>query len=177
MPALPNPPGILQSQGLATLVPDQVIPQIRTACSPTPILDPGDPVAILDTKGINEGNKADISALATALKSFRGFKHGTLWNLGKEGATQLIEITKLLQEASLLYRANRLATNNDLQKAVCDIKEAVATGHGQSLPALSGTSYAAAAKRGLREASSQVALQKQKMIAGLQQKKNRFSYL
>ncbi|KAF8507420.1 hypothetical protein JB92DRAFT_2832777 [Gautieria morchelliformis] len=144
IPATPTPPGILPTQGLGTLAPNQIIPQSRTARSPTPIPDPGDPIAILNTKGINEGNKADISALAAALESFGDFKHGTSWNLGKEGAAQLIAITKLLREASLLYGANRLATNNDLQKAVLDIKEAVATSHGQPPLVSNGASYAAA---------------------------------
>ncbi|KAF8491124.1 hypothetical protein JB92DRAFT_3128537 [Gautieria morchelliformis] len=84
MPPSPNPPGIVQPQGLGTLAPHQVIPQSRIARSPTPNPDPDDPVSVLSTKGINEGNKADISALATTLESFGDFKHGTSWNLGKK---------------------------------------------------------------------------------------------
>ena len=67
-------------------------------------------------KGITEGNKTDISALATALETFGDFKRGTTWNIGKEGAMQLIAITRLLHEASLLHGPDRLATNNGLKK-------------------------------------------------------------
>ncbi|KAF8484172.1 hypothetical protein JB92DRAFT_3131821 [Gautieria morchelliformis] len=95
--------------------------------SPTPIADPGDPVAILRDRGINEDNRTDIAALATALETFGDFKRGTTWNVGKEGATQLIAITRLVREASLLYGANRLVTNNDLQKMTAKIKEAISS--------------------------------------------------
>ncbi|KAF8491555.1 hypothetical protein JB92DRAFT_3128318 [Gautieria morchelliformis] len=121
----------------------------------TPIPDPGDPVAILNTKGINEGTKADISALATALESFGDFKRGTTWNLGKEGATQLIAITKLLREASQGGLRHQTSCNR-WPWAI--------------LPGLNGTSYAAAAKRGMGGTSNPAALQKQKMTAELQQK-------
>ncbi|KAF8513385.1 hypothetical protein JB92DRAFT_3116449 [Gautieria morchelliformis] len=130
MPPPPPPPPIIpassQSQGM-----NQVIPQNRTIRSPTPAPDLGDPVAILNTRGISESNKTDISALATALESFGDFKCGTSRNLGKEGATQLVAIAKLLREASHLYGNNRVATNADLQQAVSDIKEAVTFAHGQ----------------------------------------------
>jgi hypothetical protein len=98
---------------------------------PTPILYPGDPVAVLNIRGINEDNKTDISALAMALETFGDFKRGTSWNIGQDGAAQLIAITRLLHKESLLYGNSRLATNNDLQKAVSDIKEAVVSGHSQ----------------------------------------------
>ncbi|KAF8469894.1 hypothetical protein JB92DRAFT_3135279 [Gautieria morchelliformis] len=93
----PSNPANTQPQSLGTLAPNQVIPQSRTIRSPTPIPNPGDAVAVLSSKGINESNKTDISALATALESFGDFKCGTSWNLGKEGAMQMITITKLLR--------------------------------------------------------------------------------
>lgn len=76
----------------------------------------------------------------------------------------MITATKLLWEVSLLYGDNRLAMNNDLQKAVSDIKEAITASHGQPLPALGRTSYVAAARCGLEGPSNQAMLQKQKMI-------------
>ncbi|KAF8493156.1 hypothetical protein JB92DRAFT_3127501 [Gautieria morchelliformis] len=112
-------------------VKDVVLEGMTTIRSPTPAPDLGDPVAILNTRGISESNKTDISALATALESFGDFKCGTSRNLGKEGATQLVAIAKLLREASHLYGNNRVATNADLQQAVSDIKEAVTFAHGQ----------------------------------------------
>jgi hypothetical protein len=130
MPTNPKTPASSRPQG-ATLAPNQTIPTLIHSRSPTPILDPGDPVAILNIRGINEDNKSDISALAMALETFGDFKRGTTWNIGKEGAAQLIAITRLLCEASLLYGNNRLATNNDLQKAVSDIKEAIDSNHTQ----------------------------------------------
>ncbi|KAF8508605.1 hypothetical protein JB92DRAFT_3120742 [Gautieria morchelliformis] len=139
--------------------------------SPTPAQDPGDPIAMLNSRGITEGSKSDISLLASALESFGEFKRSTTWNIGKEWATQLIAIMKLLREASRLYGNNRLAANNDLQKAVADIKEAAASGHGQVIQSASGnSSYAAAAKWGIGAGSKQVAMQKQMMMADLQQK-------
>ena len=52
-------------------------PRVIPSHSPTPLHDPGDPAAVLAGKGITEGNKTDISALATALQTFGDFKHGT----------------------------------------------------------------------------------------------------
>ena len=107
----------LRTQTPGILAPNQAIPPIVIpSCSPTPLHDPGDPVAVLAGKGITEGNKTDISALATALETFGDFKRGTTWNIGKEGAMQLIAITRLLHEASLLHGPDRLATNNGLKK-------------------------------------------------------------
>jgi hypothetical protein len=123
----------------------------------------------MNNKGIMESNKTDISALATALEKFGDFKRGTTWNIGREGATQLIAITKLLSEASSLYGPERLATNNDLQKAISEIKEAVNTSHCHPM-ASDAKSYAAAAKRSLGAHSNQATLQKQKMVAKPQQK-------
>jgi hypothetical protein len=126
-------------------------------------------VSILTIRGINEGNRTDISALTGALETFGDFKRGTSWNLGKEGAMQLMAITKLLREASLMYGDKRLATNDDPQKAVTDIK-AIATGHNQPSAHLNQSSYASVAKRGMGGSPNQQALQKQKMSAELQQK-------
>ena len=58
---------------------------------------------------------------------------------------QLIAITKPLWEASLLHGPDRLATSNDLQKAVLDIKEVVASSHSPPT-ALEGRSYATAVR-------------------------------
>ena len=101
-----------------------------------------DLVAVLNGKGIMEGNKTDISALATALETFRDFKQGTTWNIGKEGTMQLIAIPKLLLETSLLHDPDRLATSNDLQKAVSDIKEVFVSSHGSPTTS-EGRSYGA----------------------------------
>ncbi|KAF8508330.1 hypothetical protein JB92DRAFT_639413 [Gautieria morchelliformis] len=94
MPVTPNTPANSQPPGPGTLAPNQILP--RPTRSPTPAPDPGDPIAMLNSRGITEGNKSDISALASALESFGGLKHGTTWNIGKEWAMQLIAITKLL---------------------------------------------------------------------------------
>ncbi|KAF8523557.1 hypothetical protein JB92DRAFT_3140748 [Gautieria morchelliformis] len=172
MPANPRIPAGSQLQGTMTLATNQVIPQNRPSRSSTPSLtplaDPGDPAFILRDRGMSEDNKTDISALAAALKSFGDFKRGNTWNVGKEGATQLVAITRLLREASLLYGTNRLATNNDLQKVTADIKEAISTGLASS-PAIS---YAAAAKKGLGGTTSQAASPRQKMLAEFQEKQN-----
>jgi hypothetical protein len=169
MPTNPKTPASSRPQG-ATLAPNKTIPPVIPSRSPTLILDPGDPVAVLNIRGINEDNKTDISALAMALEMFGDFRHGTSWDVGKDGAAQQIAITRLLRKASLLYGNNRLATNNDLQKAVSDIKEAITTSHGHSQPTnWDGGSYAAAVKRGLGAPTNQAAIQKQKMMAELQQ--------
>jgi hypothetical protein len=168
MPTI-NIPARSQPQRLGTLAPNQTIPQNDISRSPTPVPDPGDPIAVLNNKGITEVNKTNLSALVAALETFGDFKRGTSWNIGKEGATQLIAITRLLREASLLYGDQRLATNEDLKQAVSDIKEAVSPGHVHpSGPTMN--SYAAAAKRGIGTSSNQATLQKKKMIAELQQK-------
>ena len=97
-----------------TLAPIQTIP--TRSRSPTPAPDPGNPVAVLSQKGIIEENKKDISALATVLESFGDFKHGpSSWNVGKEGAQQLIAITRLLCEATTLYGDHRLAPTCKVQ--------------------------------------------------------------
>ena len=160
-----------QSQGTLDRAPNQTIPPDipMPSHSPTPINDLGDPIAILNARGITEGNMTDISALATALESFGDFKRGTSWNIGKEGATQLIAITKLLQEASLLHGPGRLATNNDLQKAVSNFKDVVTSCQNHPIT-LNNIFYATAARCGLGAPSNQGRLQKQKMTAELQQK-------
>ena len=89
-----NVPASLQLVGPGTLVPNQIIP--RPLDSPTPAPDPGNPLAVLNNRGITKGNKTNISALAAALESFGEFKRGTTWNIGKEWAMQLMAITKLL---------------------------------------------------------------------------------
>jgi hypothetical protein len=104
-----------------------------------------------------------------ALETFGNFKCGNTWNVGKEGATQLIAITKLLCGASFLRGANRLATNNDLQKVTADIKEAIASTSNSAHPPTT-TSYAAAAKRGLGGTPLQAAPPRQKVLAELQEK-------
>ena len=130
---------------------------------------PQGPDAILNARGITEGNMTNILALATALESFGDFKQGTSWNIGKEGATQLIAITKLLWEASLLHGPNRLATNIDLQKAVSDIMDVVASSQNHPI-ILDSLSYASTTRHRLGAPSNQAALQKQEMTAELQQK-------
>jgi hypothetical protein len=103
MPAAPRRPASSQQRDLGTLAPTQTSPQNDAYRPSTPTPDPGDPVSILTIRGTNEGNRTDISALAGALETFGDFKCGTSWNLGKEGAMQLMAITKLLREASLMY--------------------------------------------------------------------------
>ena len=81
---------------------------------------------------------------------------------------QLIATIKLHQEAPLLHSPDRLATSNDLQKAISDIKEAVASSHGHPM-ALEGRSYATVrCTRGTP--SNQAMIQKQNIMAKLQQK-------
>jgi hypothetical protein len=93
MPAVAAAPTNTQARGLVTLAPNQTVP----TRSPTPAPDPGNPVAVLSQRGITEENKTDISALANALETFGDFKRGpSSWNVGKEGAQQLIAISKLL---------------------------------------------------------------------------------
>ena len=133
-------------RGLMTLAPNQTIP--THSRSPTPALDPGNPVAILSQKGITEENKKDLSALATALESFGDFKHGpSSWNIGKEGAQQLIAITRLLRKAATLYGDHRPASSTDLQSAVEELKAAISTSSASTASTTPrAVSYASVAK-------------------------------
>ena len=155
--------------GLITLVPNQTIP--THSHSPMPAPDPGNPVAVLSQKGITEEKKKDISALATVLKTFGDFKRSpSSWNIGKEGAQQLIAITRLLHEAATFYGDHRPASSTDLQSAVKELKAAISSSSASAAPTTAITmSYASAAKQGGGNANP-AAMQKQKMVAELQQK-------
>ena len=131
---------------LITLVLNQTIP--THSRSPTPALDPGNPVAVLSQKGIAEENKKDISALATTLETFGDFKPSlSSWNVGKKGPQQLIGITRLLCEASTFYGDHRPASSTDLQSTVKELKAAISSSSASATPATAITmSYASAAK-------------------------------
>jgi len=95
--------------------------------TPMPAGDPGSPVAILASKGITENNKSDISSLATAMEAFMDFRHpgSNTYAFGKEGALQLIAITKLLQEAAMLHGDNWPISQNDFVLEIKDLKATI----------------------------------------------------
>ena len=155
--------------GLVTLALNQTIP--TRSRSPTLAPDPGNPVVVLSQKGITKENKKDISALATMLKTFGDFKCSmSSWNMGKEGAQQLIAIPRLLHEVATFYGNHRPASSTDLQSAVKELKAAISSSSASAAPTTAMMmSYASAAKRGGGNANP-AAMQKQKMIAEMQQK-------
>ena len=121
--------------------------------SPAPA-DLGDPVQLLQGRGITEANKGSLRALVDALKGFTDFRRDGVsaktYNIGKEWDKQLMAITTLLDEVastpvSAPTGASPPATRDDLRQAVADIKSslgpqpplsytAAAHGHGPALP-------------------------------------------
>ena len=120
---------------------------------------------------ITEENKKDISALATTLETFGDFKRSpSSWNIGKEGAQQLIAITRLLHEAATFYGDHRPASSTDLQSAVKELKATISSSSASAAPTTVITmSYASTAKLG-RGNANPAAMQNQKMVMEMQQK-------
>ncbi|KAF8516860.1 hypothetical protein JB92DRAFT_3113872 [Gautieria morchelliformis] len=144
MPTPLSIPANSQSQGVGTLAPNQTIPPHKAGPSASP---------------------RQYLTQATRFSLFGEIKGGASWNLGNSYTADRYRQTAARGLPHVWRQRNRVATNIDLQKAVSDIKEAVASGRGQPLAASAGDSYAAAAKRGLGGTSNQVTIQKQNMIA------------
>ncbi|KAF8572984.1 hypothetical protein K439DRAFT_1625387 [Ramaria rubella] len=131
-PNAPTPPSSHPSQQApaSTQASTQLQPPLalpRHAQSPT-TADPGDPVAVLASKGITNANKTSIDALATVMESFGDFKNRSgAYTQGKEGALQLMAIAKLLREAALIYGDpnDRPVAKSTLREAVEEIKTAI----------------------------------------------------
>ncbi|KAF8574076.1 hypothetical protein K439DRAFT_1642450 [Ramaria rubella] len=142
-PSLPTP-----SQALQT----PTAPPRRNR-SPT-LNDTGDPVAVLAPKSITESNKTNLDALASVLESFGDFRKNNSYSYGKEGALQLLAVTKLLRNAVSIYGdpVDRPITGSTLRDAVEDIKTTIHTSIGSG--STGHPSYANAA-RGFTSDSAQ----------------------
>ena len=90
-----------------------------------PGVDNGNPVSVLCEKGIMEANKASPRALVNVLKQFGNYqKDNKQLFINQTMATQLIAITKLLDEAILqddTDNDSRPATQGDIKQAVNSI--------------------------------------------------------
>jgi hypothetical protein len=169
-PSQPSPP----ASGAQLLTPgQQPQPITRTTRSPTPTpaFDPGNPVHLLATRGVTEDNKTSIPALVSALESFGDFKKpgANAYAIGKEGATQLVAITKLLRAAASLLGDDRPVSQSDFKMAIQDLKSTFAAGvasFGQSV----APTYASMAKRTGTTVMSSGFPQKQNSSLDLQEK-------
>ena len=90
-----------------------------------PRVDNGNPVSVLREKGITEANKASPRALVNVLKQFGDYqKDNKQLLINQTMATQLITITKLLDEAIPQDDANnnsRPATQGNIKQAINSI--------------------------------------------------------
>ena len=90
-----------------------------------PGVDNGNPVSVLREKGITEANKASPRALVNVLKQFGNYrKDNKQLLINQPMATQLIAITKLLDEAIPQDDTNndsRPATQGDIKQAINSI--------------------------------------------------------
>ena len=105
--------------------PPQGILPTGTTCKSLVPNDPGDPMALLQDRGINETNKFNLWALFNVLKLFNNFKKNNSYNIGLSYAKQLMAVTKLLDEAILAPElTNNVcpATQEDLRQAIEDNK-------------------------------------------------------
>ncbi|KIJ27327.1 hypothetical protein M422DRAFT_271469 [Sphaerobolus stellatus SS14] len=99
--------------------------------------DPGDPIAILASKGINRDNFTDPAALATVMEQWGDFRitgGGKTLNLTVAMASELQAVAKLMREHARTYKkadTSENATKSDLLNAVQEIKESLSQGNGQ----------------------------------------------
>ena len=92
--------------------------------------DPGDPVSLLQDRGINESNRLNPRALVDVLKSFNDFKKNRSYNIRLNYARQLVMVTKLLDDTILSpdpLGDVHLATQGDLKHAMDNIKASIST--------------------------------------------------
>ena len=107
------------------------------------VVDQGDLVAVLRDKGVVEANKSDLRILVNALKSFKEFKAGYQ---SRATCSQILAITKLLNEAVLAEASgdsSRPAMQRDINKAVDSINYQIhhdITARVSGHPAVSSTS-------------------------------------
>ncbi|KIJ28473.1 hypothetical protein M422DRAFT_270248 [Sphaerobolus stellatus SS14] len=95
------------------------------------IPDPGDPIAILASKGINRDNYTDPAALATVMEQWGDFRTtggGKTLNLTVAMASELQAVAKLMREHARTYKyadKSENATKSDLQNAIQEIKDSI----------------------------------------------------
>ncbi|KAI0936691.1 hypothetical protein AcV5_004771 [Taiwanofungus camphoratus] len=102
----------------------------RQSRSTSGIIDPGNPVKVLESKGITEENKFDIAKLADVLLSYGDFKRvsNATPYIKKEEVNQIKAVATLLQEIARTQTPTEddaHITKATLNKALADLKDSL----------------------------------------------------
>ncbi|KIJ39049.1 hypothetical protein M422DRAFT_258204 [Sphaerobolus stellatus SS14] len=97
--------------------------------------NPGDPIAILASKGINQDNYTDPATLATTMEQWGDFRvtgGGKTLSLTVAMANELQAIAKLMGEHARTYKnadKSENVTKSDLQNTIQEIKDSISQGN------------------------------------------------